>query len=129
MEVGATAWEPNTAATRARTGRAGGMPPLRGYELVGRKRQGVLVVVIAVLLTLVVVNTLIYPSPGPLQPPGSRGRSHVTPQPPLPQFGETLVGWLSKAVIVDLLTHGTKEKPVWGLRVTRYPVVSRYMIR
>ncbi|XP_050691139.1 uncharacterized protein LOC126982900 [Eriocheir sinensis] len=105
------------------------MPPLRGCEQAGRKRQGVLAVFIAVLLTMVVVNTLTYPGPAPLQPPGRRGRSHVTPHPPLPQFGETLVGWLSKAVIVDLLIHGTKEEPVWGLSVTRYPVVTRYVIR
>lgn len=105
------------------------MPPVKSCEEV-RWSQGVLgLLIIMVLLTVMVVNIFTSPRPAPHRPNRRRDHSQTAPGPPLPQYGETLVGWFNKVVIVDLLTYGTKQTSVWGIKMTRYPVRVSYVVR
>lgn len=83
----------------------------------------------AVLLTLAAVHDLTWPRPASPRTLGSRGRPRTTPRPALPQLSETVAGWLSPALTVDLLTHSTRQTPVWRPREPRGFAAIRYVAR
>lgn len=86
-----------------------------------RRRCGLLV--ITVMVVFVVCD---------LAPPRSSqhsGHSRPTPTAHLPQYGETLAGWLRPMITVDLLAHGTLQAPVLMCPAVPESVDAHYVKR